>query len=174
MGVVLFLRIFVFQIYVVSGNSMLPTLRNGDIVLVSKLGFPVKTEVLPWEFIYTKPQLKQMDIVIFEDQENELNLKRVLGVPFEYYEINYGKVMIESLVLEEKYILPGSETKDPSNDMVYRFPDSPFLPMQKKGRIPPDYYMLLGDNREHSTDSRSMGLVPLHKLRGKVYFLRND
>lgn len=147
---------------------MLPTLRNGDVVLVGKWGFPVKTEFLPWEFIYTQPSLSRLDIVIFEDQEGETSMKRVVGVPYEYYEINYGKVMIEAQELEETYLLSGATTEDPSNDLVYRFPNSPFIPMEKKGRIPPNYYLLLGDNREHSTDSRSMGLVPLDKIRGKV------
>lgn len=168
MGIVIFVRIFLLQIYVVSGHSMLPTLRNGDVVIVWKLFFPVKTEFLPWEFIYSKPKLERMDIVIFEDQEGEISLKRVVGIPHEYYEINYGRVMIEANVLKEDYIVEGSETGDPSNELVYKFPESPFLEMRKKGRIPPDYYLLLGDNRENSTDSRSMGLVPLDKLRGKV------
>jgi signal peptidase I len=168
--IVILIRIFFLQVYVVSGNSMVPTLRNGDIVFVWKFLFPVKTEFFPWEFIYAKPNLSRMDIIIFEDQNNEISLKRVLGVPYEYYEINYGKVMIESTVLEEDYLPEGSETEKPSNKIVYQFPNSPFLQMQNKGRIPPNYYMLLGDNREYSTDSRSMGFVPLDKIRGKVFF----
>lgn len=166
--VVLMVRVFLFQIYVVSGNSMAPSLRNGDIVFVSKMGFPVKTEILPWEFIYTEPELNRLDIVLFENQENEISLKRVVGVPHEYYEINHGKVMIESSVLEENYVPTGAETSEPSNQFLYRFPNSPFLEMEKKGRIPPKYFLLLGDNREYSTDSRSIGLVPLEKMRGKV------
>jgi signal peptidase I len=54
--------------------------------------------------------------------------------------------------------------------MFYQFPNSPFLEMQKSGRIPDNYYLLLGDNREYSTDSRSFGLVPLEKMRGKVFY----
>jgi len=165
---VIILRVFVFQVFLVTGNSMLPTLRNGDLVLVSKIGFPVSSEFFPWEFIYSKPILERLDILIFEDQENELNLKRVVGMPGEYYEINYGKVMIDSRILEENYVSKGQETSQPDNKLFYKFPNSPFLEMQSKGRIPPNYFLLLGDNRENSTDSRSMGLVPLHKLRGKV------
>jgi signal peptidase I len=166
------IRTFLFQIYIVSGNSMAPTLRNGDFVFASKFGFPVFEKFFPFDFIYGKPNLKRMDIVIFEDQNGESCLKRVVGVPFEYYEINYGKVMIESTMLDEEYTTVGSETSDPSNSIFYKFPNSPFLEMQKSGRIPSGYYLLLGDNRENSTDSRSFGLVPLEKMRGKVVFYK--
>ncbi|WCL49319.1 signal peptidase I [Leptospira sp. GIMC2001] len=166
---VIIIRIFFFQIYVVSGNSMAPTLRNGDIVFVSKLGFPVTSEIFPWHFVYSKPSLNRLDIVIFEDQEGEISLKRLVGEPHEYYELNFGKVMIESTILEEDYIPDGAETNEPSNEMAYKYPDSPFIEMSKSGRIPPGYYLLLGDNREYSTDSRSFGFVPLSRLRGKVF-----
>lgn len=168
--VAILIRTFIFQIYVVSGNSMAPTLRNGDIVFVSKLGFPVFGEFFPFDFIYGNPSLNRLDIVIFEDQNSETSIKRLVGEPSEYYEINYGKVMIESNVLQEEYLPDGSLTSEPSNSMFYQFPNSPFLEMQKSGRIPDNYYLLLGDNREYSTDSRSFGLIPLEKMRGKVFY----
>lgn len=149
---------------------MLPTLRSGDIVFVSRLGFPISFGSLTLDLVLFSPKLERLDIVIFEDQENKINLKRVVGLPGEFYEIKDGKVFIDYQSLPENYLDSNQETSEPSNELFYKFQSSPFLEMQKAGRIPPGYYMLLGDNRRQSTDSRSTGLVPLQRLRGKVFY----
>ncbi|HNK58962.1 MAG TPA: signal peptidase I, partial [Leptospiraceae bacterium] len=78
------------------------------------------------------------------------------------------RILIDSVPLDEKYKVPDSKTLLLPQPIV---PDSVFFPMQKEGRIPPDYYLLLGDNREHSFDSRNIGLIPLSRIRGKVFYI---
>jgi len=166
----LFVRIFLFQIYSIQGNSMYPTLANGSIVFVWKGGFALSAKLFGTEWLYTEPKIQKLDLLLFHDQSNELVVKRVIGLPNEFYSIEAGRVLIDSQMLIENYTPVGSITLEPTNSIFLDLKNSPFLAMGKQGRIPPGYYLLLGDNREYSTDSRSFGLVPVEKVKGKVFF----
>jgi signal peptidase I len=166
----LFVRIFLFQIYSIQGNSMYPTLSNGSIVFVWKGGFALSAKLFGTEWLYTEPSIQKLDLVLFHDQANELVVKRVIGLPNEFYSIEAGRVLIDSQMLIEDYTPEGSITLEPTNSIFLNLKNTPFLAMSKQGRIPPGYYLLLGDNREYSTDSRSFGLVPVEKVKGKVIF----
>ncbi|GBF51108.1 signal peptidase I [Leptospira ryugenii] len=166
----LFVRIFLFQVYSIQGNSMYPTLSNGSIVFVWKGGFALSAKLFGTEWLYTEPKIAKLDLVLFYDQAGDLVVKRVIGLPNEYYSIEAGRVVIDSQMLIENYIPLGSQTLEPTNSLLFPLKNSPFLAMNKQGRIPPGYYLLLGDNREYSTDSRAFGLVPIEKIKGKVIF----
>jgi signal peptidase I len=166
----LFVRIFLFQIYSIQGNSMYPTLSNGSVVFVWKGGFALSAKLFGTEWLYTTPNIQKLDLVLFHDQANELVVKRIIGLPNEFYSIEAGRVLIDSQMLIENYTPDGSITIEPTNSLFLNLKNTPFLAMNKQGRIPPGYYLLLGDNREYSTDSRSFGLVPVEKLKGKVIF----
>ncbi|TGL56351.1 signal peptidase I [Leptospira ognonensis] len=166
----LFVRIFLFQIYSIQGNSMYPTLSNGSIVFVWKGGFALSAKLFGTEWLYTEPNIQKLDLVLFHDQAGELVVKRVIGLPNEFYSIEAGRVLIDSQMLIENYTPVGSITIEPNNSLFLNLKNSPFLAMGMQGRIPPGYFLLLGDNREYSTDSRSFGLVPVEKIKGKVFF----
>nr|WP_244147654.1 signal peptidase I [Leptospira yanagawae] len=166
----LFVRIFLFQIYSVQGNSMYPTLEHGSIVFVWKGGFAISAKFFGTEILYTEPSIGKLDLVLFVSQEDELVVKRVIGLPGEFYSIESGRVLIDSKELLENYLPKGTYTSEPSTSVFLNRHHSPFLAMDKQGRIPPGYYLLLGDNRQYSTDSRSFGLVPVEKIKGKVVF----
>ncbi|WP_244934881.1 signal peptidase I [Leptospira jelokensis] len=166
----LFVRIFLFQIYSVQGNSMYPTLEHGSVVFVWKGGFAISAKFFGTEILYTEPSIDKLDLVLFVSQEDELVVKRVIGLPGEFYSIESGRVLIDSMELLENYLPKGTYTSEPSTSVFLNRHHSPFLAMDKQGRIPPGYYLLLGDNRQYSTDSRSFGLVPVEKIKGKVVF----
>ncbi len=166
----LFIRIFLFQIYSIQGNSMYPTLSNGSIVFVTKAGFALSAKLFGTEWLYTEPKIDKLDLVLFYDQNDELIVKRVIGLPNEFYSIEAGRVLIDSQMLIEDYTPAGSVTIEPNSSLFLNLKNTPFLAMNKQGRIPPGYYLLLGDNREYSTDSRTFGLVPVEKIKGKVFF----
>ncbi|MCG6147516.1 signal peptidase I [Leptospira levettii] len=166
----LFVRIFLFQIYSVQGNSMFPTLEHGSVVFVWKGGYAISAKFFGTELLYTDPSINKLDLVLFVSQEDELVVKRVIGLPGEFYSIESGRVLIDSMELLENYLPKGTYTSEPSTSVFLNRHHSPFLAMDKQGRIPPGYYLLLGDNRQYSTDSRSFGLVPVEKIKGKVIF----
>ncbi|MCW7461275.1 signal peptidase I [Leptospira limi] len=166
----LFVRIFLFQIYSVQGNSMFPTLEHGSVVFVWKGGYAISAKFFGTELLYTDPSINKLDLVLFVSQEDELVVKRVIGLPGEFYSIESGRVLIDSMELLENYLPKGTYTSEPSTSVFLNRHYSPFLAMDKQGRIPPGYYLLLGDNRQYSTDSRSFGLVPVERIKGKVIF----
>ncbi|TGM56471.1 signal peptidase I [Leptospira biflexa] len=166
----LFVRVFLFQIYSVQGNSMYPTLEHGSVVFVWKAGFAISAKFFGTELLYTEPNINKLDLVLFVSQEDELVVKRVIGLPGEFYSIEAGRVLIDAKELLENYLPKGTYTSEPSTSVFLNRHHSPFLAMDKQGRIPPGYFLLLGDNRQYSTDSRSFGLVPVEKIKGKVIF----
>ncbi|MBP7282693.1 MAG: signal peptidase I [Leptospiraceae bacterium] len=164
-------RTFITQLYIVNGNSMLPTLKTGALLLTSKYHFSQRIPITNEEFTYSVPTVGRLDMVLFEGEEGDILIKRVIGLPGDYYSFADGRILIDSVPLLETYKSQASKTELPPPSLA---PDSVFFPMRREGRIPPDYYLLLGDNREHSYDSRNMGLVPTVRLRGKVlYILKN-
>ncbi|MCB1143593.1 MAG: signal peptidase I [Leptospiraceae bacterium] len=164
----IFLRLFMFQIIIIQGNSMLPTLRNGSIVLVYKRNFPQKTSFSDQVFVLGQLSIRRFDLVLFDPGDGKYLIKRVIGLPGDFYAFRNEQVLIDHLPLEESYILKQSKKPFRPVPMKANEPASYFL--SSEGRIPPGYYLLLGDNRKHSYDSRDLGLIPEESLRGKVVY----
>jgi signal peptidase I len=133
------IRTFLFENYRVVGHSMDPTLENEQFLVVNKLG-------------YRLGDPKRGDIIVFRDpRTDEFKLiKRVVGLPGETLEIQDGQVLINNQPLEEGYIA----AKDHDSH-------SPVL-------IPEDEYFVLGDNRNHSSDSRNWGTLLSDRVVGKA------
>lgn len=82
-------------------------------------------------------------------------IKRVIALPGEHVEIKDGRVYINGEVLQEDYLQPGIVT-----DVTVGFDD--FI-------VPENYVFAMGDNRNHSTDCREFGCIPLEKIESKVW-----
>ena len=119
---------YIFRINFVPTGSMSPTIEAGDIVISSSIPY--------W---FTSP--KRGDMVIFFSEElDERLVKRVIGLPGENVDIKENHVFIDGKLLEEPYIGEAVVTKG------YGFVDNLVIPQNA--------YFVLGDNREHSSDSR--------------------
>lgn len=81
-------------------------------------------------------------------------IKRVIGLPGEHIEIKEGKVFVNGEVLKEDYLQPGIVT----DSLVY-----------KDFVVPENCVFAMGDNRNHSTDCREFGCIPLEKIESKVW-----
>jgi signal peptidase I len=157
-----------FQNFKVSGESMYPTLDNGQFVIVNKLVYSeVDTEKLskflpfidpgdePQKHIFHGPE--RGDIIVLQDprpDHNEDLIKRVIALPGETIAIRNGQVTIDGYVLKEPYIT------DPWNDNM---PET---------LLGPHEYFVMGDNRKNSLDSRSgtVGLIHEDLIIGKAMF----
>jgi signal peptidase I len=122
----------------VDGLSMLPTLKDGEFVLVNRLA-------------YKLGEPTRGDIIVFRSTTNlDLDLiKRVIGVPGDKIQIGNGQVNVNGLVLTEPYI-----NAHPRYSGEWSVPDG--------------YLFVLGDNRNDSSDSHAWGLLPIKNVIGKA------
>ncbi|MBI2600925.1 signal peptidase I [Candidatus Daviesbacteria bacterium] len=140
--------LFVAQPHKVSGLSMFPTFNNGDYILTDKLTYR-----------FNQPQ--RGDVIVLKNPRDESQdfIKRIIGLPGETIKIANDKVLINGKVLEEDY-LPNRTTTPSGN----------FLGEDDLIKIPENHYMVIGDNRPHSSDSREWGGVTKQEIIGKVLF----
>jgi len=145
-GLLLF---FIAQPIRVKGDSMLPNYFDKEELIAEKLS--VKYE-----------KINRGDIVIVKHPEDEriLVIKRVIGLPGEDFKIEGGKVFIDGQVFEEPYLNETSATEGGTK-----------LSEGVTNKIPEDSYVLLGDNRKDSADSRLWGPVKKELLLGKGFFV---
>lgn len=139
-AIVFFIALFVVSFEQVVGPSMKGTLDAGDVTIVNKLVYKLRT-------------IKRNEIVSI-NQKDKIMVKRVIGLPEEHIEYKDNKLYVNgSLVLENNISV---ETKDfKLEDIGYE-------------TIPKDMYFVLGDNRTNSSDSREFGLVKKDEIIGKI------
>lgn len=149
MGFIL-LGVFVVQPVIVEGTSMLPTLHDGERLLVNKLIY-YKWKQFEWG------RIERGDVVVFwyPKSPDKSFVKRVIGLPGETVEVRNGVVYINGYRLNEKYLDPEY------NQSLANFP---------LRKIEDHYYFVMGDNRDNSSDSRYWGLVPEKYIYGKAFF----
>ena len=122
---------------------MVPTLLDGDIMILNKIG-------------YTLNGVDRFDIVVV-NYNGEKIIKRVIGLPGDYVEYKDDKLYINDKYIEEDY-----ERKETS-DFI--------LEMLGESKIPDGKYLVLGDNRPISKDSRIIGLVDEKDIEGYAGFV---
>ena len=143
--IALTVRATMVQAFFIPSESMVPTLKIGDRLLVDKIG-------------YRMHDVHRGDIVVFRRPPNESNksindlIKRVVGLPGDTVEAIDGKVYINSQPLPEKYLPPGTVTVN--------------MPRQV---IPVDNYWVMGDNRGNSADSRVFGPIDRKLIVGRAF-----
>lgn len=156
----------VAQAFVIPSSSMEPTLQIGDRILINKLGYGLRllgfSDTL---FEYRNP--KRNDIVVFRrpddpytvgtDESDRYIIKRVIGLPGEIVEVKGKEVFIEGNKLDEDveqivWDLGGMRNFGPV-------------------KIPEDSVLLLGDNRDHSKDSRfwRVPFLKTSRIYGKAF-----
>lgn len=136
------LRTYVVGTYVVDGNSMNPTLTDGE-----------------WVAIWRRPLLAgdpvRGDIIVFRyprDPRREF-IKRVIGLPGDVVELRGGRVLVNGSLLAESHPVAPDRSSHPET------------------RVPEGQLFVLGDNRRLSEDSRAFGLVPLDHVSGEAFLV---
>jgi signal peptidase I len=142
LAVILFLIINTLSARVrVDGFSMLPTLHDGEFVLVNKLAYRIGSPT-------------RGDIIVFQSTtEKDLDLiKRVIGLPGDHIVIGGDKVTINGQTLTEPYIAAAPSYSGDWN-------------------VPNGYLFVLGDNRNDSSDSHAWGFLPIQNVVGKALLI---
>lgn len=192
------LVVFVFRScfinwYVVPSGSLLPTIKLGDHVVVNKLSYGfmlpfMETQIFSW----AHPQ--RGDIVVFRGPEsaNEVNLiKRVVGLPGDRVSFTNGILTVNGVLAQEKLItdrspleLAGGNEVVEDKDLFLEsgFSKEPHYILRKKwgGRtevdtktyvVPEHKLLLVGDNRDNSTDGRYWGFMDENRLYGRAFMI---
>ena len=165
------------QAFVIPTGSMEDSLLIGDHLLVDKLTYAPKDAV--GDVLLPYMDVERGDIIVFRYPVNpaETFVKRVIGVPGDRIRIVNKRVWLNGEPLEEPYVVYKSEYVDsyrdnfpaPPNTQVYDQALSMLRDQVVDGEllVPENSYFALGDNRDHSLDSRYWGFVPRENIIGK-------
>ncbi|MEO2279233.1 signal peptidase I [Pseudoalteromonas pernae] len=161
--------------YTVPSGSMLPTIEIGDRVTVNKMAYDLR---VPFSdlVIARMEEPSRGDIVVFESNAaHERLIKRIVGLPGDTIAMRNEVLYINGQ--PQKYLI----TKETDSEVLFTeyLGELQHTIRIDKARpsthgnltsvtIPDDYYLVMGDNRRNSADSRFYGLVPRAELRGKA------
>ena len=154
-GLALLIKAFLFQAYYIPSPSMNPTLFEGDRILVNKLSYKLHS-------------VNRGDLIVFDTPETSGEddlIKRVIGLPGEFVNVEEERIEIDGGLLLEPYLPLSSNIKSFATPVncVNR-------PNENYGcRIPDDHVFVMGDNRSNSRDSRFFGPVPIEDVKGRAF-----
>jgi signal peptidase I len=159
----LFIRTFVVQAFKIPSGSMLPTLEVGDHLLVNKFLYGLRMPFSDNRILdFYKPEHDDVIVFIFPQDRTKDFIKRVQGLSGETIEIRNKVLYINGEKVEDKHAY-----FDPAPAGRARAPRDNFGPFH----VPEEHVFVLGDNRDHSHDSRFWGVVPVGDILGKAFVL---
>lgn len=185
---VFILRSFVVEPFRVPSGSMYPTIQIGDFILVNKFSYGIRLPVTGTKVIDLKNP-KFGDVIVFKAPENESidYIKRVVGTPGDTVSYQDRILFINGKEiaridggffegLDSGVRFSGFQEYTESNQGVsYKIlhdVNSPIYRMNLSPTVIPEgYYFVMGDNREHSEDSRFWGFLPEKNIKGKAMFV---
>jgi len=138
--VVFLVRLFIVTPVIVVGDSMIPTLKNKQVLLLNKLDYKFN-------------DIERYDIVVINTGKSEI-IKRVIGLPGETVEYRDNILYINGHEQESEYSF---ETDDFTLKSICNC-----------NKIPKGKYLVLGDNRSVSSDSRIIGLIDEKDIKGST------
>lgn len=161
--------------YTVPTASMQPTIEIGDRITVNKMAYDVR---LPFSDISLMrlDEPERGDIVVFESQAaaNRL-IKRVVGLPGDRVSMNNNVLFVNGRALHyqmQKHTGNEMLLSEKIDGRTHRIRLDQQIKSPLKGfsavTVPEGFLLVLGDNRNNSADSRVIGLVPRHELRGRA------
>jgi signal peptidase I len=144
-----FVRFYLVQPFVVEGQSMEPNFHNGQYLMVDKLTYRFR---LP----------SRGDVIVFHPPSapNLNYIKRIIALPGDEIEIKNGEIFVNGAMIDEPYI--------PDEKTLVRNPRMSNVLKQKLGN---EEYFVLGDNRDHSSDSREWGVLPKANIIGRTWLI---
>ncbi len=144
--IVIPIRVFIAQPFIVSGTSMVPTFQNRDYLIVDEISYR-----------FNEPARGEVIIFRYPNDPKKFFVKRIIALPSESLSIDsngvvtiYNETTPDGIVLDEPYV---------KNIQKQSYP---------KTQIPDGEYFVMGDNRSGSSDSRTWGLLPEKNIVGRA------
>jgi len=161
LAVVLPIRYFIAQPFVVSGDSMDNTFQNNNYLIVDEISYKLKNPQRGDVIVFKVPP-KGLELSNFPSGKTVFFIKRIVGLPGDTVEINGDQVKIinkentNGLILNEPYAF------------INKLVPSAFSNIQEKITLGDGEYFVMGDNRHNSSDSRFWGILPKENIKGRV------
>ncbi len=182
------LRSFVVEPFRIPSGSMYPTLNIGDFILVNKFHYGVRLPIVNAKiFDVSDPQRGEVMVFRYPHDPKVNFIKRVIGVPGDVIRYENKKLYVNDKMLDFEYdgiyMLPSENGSRTETDQYreglggsthYVLNDPGVLPRGTRGReirVPEGSYFVMGDNRDHSNDSRFWGFVPKENIVGRAFFI---
>ena len=148
---VFLIRSYVFTPIIVDGESMMPTLKDHDRIVLTKFGKKLE-------------DINRFDIIVFHATEDKDYIKRVIGLPGDHIEYKNDTLYVNGMKYEESYL---DDFKAEAEITPFT---SDFMLEEKTGKsaVPEGELFVMGDNRQDSMDSREIGTVPIEDVVGKA------
>ncbi len=189
-AIALTVRFAIIQPYRIEGPSMEPTLLDGDQVFVAKYAYGFFPPFAHHALIHwADPKLGDV-VILNSPMDGKDIVKRVVGVAGDTIEVRDFAVWRNGHPLQREVVGPCEhETLYPGPCMVYRerlngsdyeVSRRPGPPLQTGGapyasypptKVPAGHVFVMGDHRDHSNDSRAIGVIPVERIAGKVLFV---
>lgn len=194
--VVFVLRSFIAEPFSIPSGSMIPTLRVGDLILVNKFSYGIRLPIIHTKIASTGlPQRGDVAVFRYPQDESVDYIKRVIGVPGDIVRYENKRIIVNDTPIPTKSLDPFFDSgrialqfEERHGEKTYRTLNDDdrmgigFLP-QSGDRgcqvtdqglrcvVPQGHYLMMGDNRDNSSDSRVWGFVPERNLVGRAFFI---
>ena len=143
--IVIPIRAFIAQPFIVRGDSMVPTFENDQYLIVDEISYR-----------FSNPQRGYVIVFRYPKDQKKFFIKRIIGLPGETIRINGGVVIIKNSEFPDGFNLPEPYIKDKGNNELE------FVLKEEE-------YFVMGDNRNASSDSRYWGSLPQKLIVGKAF-----
>ena len=143
--IVIPIRMFVAQPFIVSGLSMFPTFNNSEYLIVDEISYR-----------FHEPTRGDVIIFRYPKDTSKFFIKRIIGLPNETVVISGNDVTIKNTTHPEGFTIPQPYVVNTANNTLEKV-------------LGPDEYFVMGDNRSASSDSRYWGPVPRKNIVGRAY-----
>jgi signal peptidase I len=158
----LFIRTFIVQAFKIPSGSMLPTLQVGDHLLVNKFLYGIRIPIVGKRVMQIyKPQHDDVIVFVYPEDRSKDFIKRVKAIGGETIEIRNKVVYIDGTAIQDPHAHYDANARVTS---TARDNFGPFT-------VPEGQVFVMGDNRDHSHDSRFWGTVPIDDILGKAFIL---
>ncbi len=186
---VVVVRSFLFEPFKIPSSSMVPTLRIGDYIFVSKFSYSLVLPMTKLEIVRTgTPKRGDVIVFLFPRDESLHYIKRVVGVPGDLVEFKGKDLIINGKTVPKKRVTDPGEIQriTGSREMTgelyeeilgdvhyvkYSKATTDFPRRTAPEVVPENQFFVAGDNRDDSYDSRSWGYVPRENLKGKAQII---
>ncbi len=185
--IALLLRFFVVEAFKIPSGSMYPTLWVGDHIFVNKFIYGLDMPIIGGKIVsWGGPERGDVIVFRYPLDPSEDYIKRVIGLPGDDIKVRGRKVWVNGKLIDctksdkPYYYTDRFKSKHRTDlykcklgenkfDVIYEYtPEDSTFVQESTYKVPQGFYFVMGDNRDHSADSRVWGFVPADNIEGKA------